>query len=306
MGDFDWSQGGQGALGGGMSGAAIGTSILPGWGTAIGGVVGAGIGLFAGGFSGGGNDYEALLKQLSDGYQDRTAQQVGPAHLAGASNLVGNRAGLIAQLEAMARGEGPSAAQLQMREAMDRAVGAQASAAAGAGGRGVNAGAALRNATNNSAGIMMQGNRDMATMRAQEQLNAVGQLGQVIGQGINADNSMSQWNAGAQNQQEQFNAQMMAAAGKAPVPMGTSLMAGGAQMMPTMVQQLGASQSQPQGYMGAVGPQNAGDPGWAQSPWGQQQVQQQQQYMQSLQRRTPAPIDQTQTQNMFGEHSWNK
>ena len=39
----DWLSG---ALGGGLSGAAAGTSIMPGWGTAIGGVAGSLLGYF--------------------------------------------------------------------------------------------------------------------------------------------------------------------------------------------------------------------------------------------------------------------
>jgi len=46
---FDWSGAGQGALQYGATGAAIGTKIMPGYGTAI----GAGIGVIAGGLVGG-------------------------------------------------------------------------------------------------------------------------------------------------------------------------------------------------------------------------------------------------------------
>src|SRR5690606_14489379 len=85
-------------------------------------------------------------------------------------------------------------------EAMDRAAGAQASAAAGAAGRGVNAGAAFRQASNNMAAIQAQGARDTATMRAAEQINALGQLGQVTAQGRAADEGINQFNAASQNQ----------------------------------------------------------------------------------------------------------
>ncbi len=49
--DFDWGGAGQGALQYGATGAAIGTKILPGWGTAIGAGVGAIGGALAGGYS---------------------------------------------------------------------------------------------------------------------------------------------------------------------------------------------------------------------------------------------------------------
>ena len=51
--DFDWGGAGQGALQYGATGAAIGTKILPGWGTAIGAGVGAIGGALVGGFSDG-------------------------------------------------------------------------------------------------------------------------------------------------------------------------------------------------------------------------------------------------------------
>jgi len=47
---FDWGSAGSGALRYGASGAAIGTKILPGWGTAIGGAIGAIAGGIAGGY----------------------------------------------------------------------------------------------------------------------------------------------------------------------------------------------------------------------------------------------------------------
>ena len=252
----NWGQGAQGAAGGAMTGAAIG-SVVPGIGTAVGAIGGGLIGGAMGLFGDSGADvgpYRDQLERLARGYGNRTAPQ-GTAVTAGQSQLNANRAGLVASLEAMARGEGPSAAQLQMRDAMDRAAGAQSSAAAGAGGRGVNAGAAYRNAANNSAAIMAQGNRDMGILRAQEQANAMGQLGQVVGQGINADNSLATWNAGAQNQMQQANMQAMlqqlglndesqlrallgAMGGEASRGPGTgsAILAGGAQAVPGIMQ----------------------------------------------------------------------
>lgn len=194
-----WGQGLQGAAGGFSAGAATGNP----WAAGVGAVLGGVGGLF------GGEDpkekYRKQLSQLASGYGKRTAPQAGAAALAGNSQFRGNQAGLISQLEAMARGEGPSAASIQMRDAMDRAAGAQASAAAGAGGRGVNQGAALRGAMNNTAAVQAQGARDTATMRAQEQLNSIGQLGQNIAQGRSADEATSQFNAGAQNSMSAAN-----------------------------------------------------------------------------------------------------
>jgi hypothetical protein len=227
------------------------------WGMAIGG----GLGLLGGLFGGGGqSDYQEQLKQLAAGYGKRTAPQM-TATTAGQSQFRQNQAGLIAQLEAMARGQGPSAAALQMRDAMDRASATQASAAAGAGGRGVNAGAAMRQAMNNTAAVQSQGARDTATLRAQEQLNAIGQLGQVVGQARGQDDQMSQFNAGQTNGAAEANLRaklqmiglndesqlraLMAAMGVAGPGLGASILAGGANAFPQGLKFWQAKQNQP-------------------------------------------------------------
>lgn len=271
---FDFGQAGQGAAGGAMVGSALGP-----WGAAAGGVVGG----LLGGLGGNPSDqYRRQLEMLAKGYGSRTAPQVGAASQASYSGFRQNQAGLIAQLEAMARGEGPSAAAIQMREAMDRAAGTQASAAAGAGGRGVNSGAAFRTAANNTAAVQAQGARDTATLRAQEQLNAVQQLGGVINQGRAADEGINTFNAGAQNQFELANLQaklqqlglndeaqlraLMTAMGGAPQPMGTSILAGGAMAMPAVLQYRMGQKNAPSPYGAAAkqggpsGYDNAGNP----------------------------------------------
>jgi hypothetical protein len=249
----NWGQAGQGAIGG----AAVGTAILPGWGTAI----GAGIGGIAGYFSGDNGDsgYQDQLKSLAAGFGQRGGMQAQTVQAQG-SGFRQNQAGLIAQLEAMARGDGPSAATTQMRESMDRAAGAQASAAAGAGGRGVNQGAALRNASNNTAAIQAQGARDLGLQRVQEQLGSINSLGQNISSARGADDQMSQFNAGQTNQtnianmsahlqllglndKSQLEALMMAMKSAGP-GLGTSIMAGGATAAPGLAQ---AFQSNGQG-----------------------------------------------------------
>jgi hypothetical protein len=239
------NQGLQGAAGGAMLGGSIGGP----WGAAIGG----GLGLL-GGLAGGdpNEEYRRQLEALGSKYGRMKAPQAGPAQTAGMSGFRQNQAGLISQLEAMGRGEGPSAAQIQMREAMDRAAGAQASAAAGAGGRGVNAGAALRGAMNNTAAVQAQGARDTATLRAQEQFNALQQLGQVIGQGRGQDEQLGMFNAGQQNDMAQANLMaamqtlgiqteaelkaVLGAMGGAGAGLGSSIMAGGASALPFMLQ----------------------------------------------------------------------
>lgn len=257
----NYSQGAQGAAGGALTGAAMGSYIMPGWGTAI----GAGVGAIGGGLmglfgDGGGPKYDQELRNrlltLEQDYQTRAWQDVNAAQ-AGQSSFRGNQSNLINQLEAMGRGEGPSAATLQMREGMDRAVGAQSSMAGGAVGRGVNAGAALREASNNASGAQSQIARDTGMARVQEQLGAINQLGINIHGARGADESLNQFNAGQTNQValanaqrqmqiEQLKLQALAAAGgtyQGSSPgTGSALLAGGAGAFMGAMQARGAGQ----------------------------------------------------------------
>jgi hypothetical protein len=254
-GDLDntnWGGAAQGAMGGAAAGAAFGP-----WGALIGGGLGGAMGLFGGS---GPSGYQDQLNQLANQYANRQAPQLG-----GYSDFRKNQAGLIAQLEGMARGQGPSAAAIQMREAMDRAAGAQASAAAGAGGRGVNQGAALRQAANNTAAVQAQGARDTATLRSNEQMGAIGQLGQVTSQARAQDDAQSAQNLQAKlqtmgiNDQDQLKALMMAI-GVTPPALGQQLMAGGASAAPMLMQW-----QQMQKQQGAQNQPAYGSPGWYQS-----------------------------------------
>ncbi len=255
------SQAAQGALGGAATGAAIG-SVVPGIGTGIGAAGGAIVGGLAGWFGGGDekDEYQRKLEEMAAMYAGMSAPQLGAAAQAAQSSLVGNRAALIAQLEAQARGEGPSAARLQMQQGADQAVQAMTAQASGAGGRGVNAGAAMRDAQGAGAAMMQQNNQSMGIMRAQEQLNAQSQLGQNILQGIQSDNQLSQFNVGQQNQFALQQALMemqqrglasgiqmgsiQTGAQMANPGMGTSLLAAGANSIPGLLQMYQAQQQQ--------------------------------------------------------------
>lgn len=198
------SKGGQAAKGA-MGGAMAGGAIAGPYGALVGGVVGGAIGYFGDDPEEGWND---KLNMLNRSFQREQAPQATQFERAGQSQLMGNRAALIAQLEAQARGEGPSAARQQMQKAADDTRQMMASTAAGAGGRGVNSGAAMRNATNAGSTVMQKNSQDMGIMRAQEQMNAQGQLGQVIGQGIGQDQSLNEANANQFNAQQGLNAQL--------------------------------------------------------------------------------------------------
>lgn len=256
----NWGQGAQGAAGGAMAGAALGP-----WGAAIGGGIGGALGLFGGG---GGPKYDQALKgrlmELERQYGARAAP-TGVAQSAANSDFRQNQAALISQQESMARGEGPSAATIHMREAMDRTTASGNSMAAGAVGRGVNAGAALRGASNNAAAIQSQGARDTGLMRVNEQLGAMNQLGLTLHGARGADESTNKFNAAQGNEMTQANmnaqlqqygindrAQLQALSqamgtmyGQAP-GLGSQIMAGGASAFPGMMQAFGKGQ-QPQG-----------------------------------------------------------
>lgn len=297
MADWDTGQGIQGGVGGAMTGAGVGSMIMPGVGTAIGAGVGFLGGLFGGGFGGGSeqDEYQKLLKDLASGYGGRQAPQMGPAAQAAQSQLMQNRQQFIAQLEAQAAGTGPSAARQLMQQATDKGQRNATAMAAGAGGRGVNAGAAMRNAMGTGAAMQMQNSQNMGVLRSQEQLNAMGQLGQNLQAGIGQDQQLNMFNTGQMNDQSQMNAQLQMqmlglntqaqlqalgmAGGMASPGLGTSIMAGGAQAFPGLMQLAGQMNKPQQGYGGAIGPQ-PGQPGYAQSPMGQRQQNLQNAYIQ--------------------------
>lgn len=273
--DPNYGQGAQGAVGGAMAGAAYG-SMIPGVGTLAGGLIGGALGGLGGLFGGGPSDerdeYQKLLMDMYHGYQ---GQQIGPAAQAQQSGLVGNRNAYIGSLEQQAAGNGPSAARGLMQQATDKGMRNATAMAQGAGGRGVNMGAALRNAQGTGAAMQMQNSQNMGIMRNQEQLQAQQMLGGAINAGIGQDNQMSQFNANQMNQMEvaraanalgitQAQMQMLINAGGmsgAPQPgMGTSILAGGAQALPYMLQLAQARKGQPQPQPGPpnVGLANAG------------------------------------------------
>lgn len=233
----DFSQVVQGGIGGGMAGSAFGP-----YGTAIGAGVGILGGLFGGDGQAANQQYKDRLSKLADSFSGREAPQTGY------SGFRDQQAGMISQLQAMAMGQGPSAAAIQMREAMDRAAAAQTSAAAGAGGRGVNQGAAYLNAANNTAAIMAQGARDTSALRAQEQINATGQLSQALQASRQADEATNMANLQAKlhvlglNDEGQLRALLGAVGVNTGPGLGTQILAGGASALPSILQMNSNSQ----------------------------------------------------------------
>lgn len=132
----------------------------------------------------------------------RQAPQAGPAQLAQTSGFRSNQQDLINRLDALSKGQGPSLAAEQLRQATDRNMAQQASIAQT--GRG-NAALSGITASNAAAQLGQQAASDSAVARIAEQQMALQQLGGAIHQGRTADQDLSQFNALQQNFRDQFN-----------------------------------------------------------------------------------------------------
>lgn len=132
----------------------------------------------------------------------RQTPQAGPASVAQTSGFRQNQQDLIGRLEALSKGQGPSLAAEQLRQATDRNMKQQASIAQG--GRG-NAALAGITAANNASAMGSQAASDSAVARIAEQQMALQQLGGAINQGRTADQDLSQFNALQNNYRDQFN-----------------------------------------------------------------------------------------------------
>lgn len=132
----------------------------------------------------------------------RAAPQAGPAAVAQTSGFRNNQEELIGRLEAMSKGQGPSLAAEQLRQATDRNMKQQASIAQS--GRG-NAALAGIQASNVSGQLGAQSASDSAVARIAEQQMALQQLGGAINQGRTSDQDLSQFNALQNNYRDQFN-----------------------------------------------------------------------------------------------------
>ena len=196
----NWTSGGEGALGGALTGASIGSAAGP-WGAAIGGGVGAiGGGLL--GLFGNGND-DQTRQMLMDYYNQlmKNPPQLGAAGQSQYSGFRTNQSDLINRLEALSQGKGPSLAAQQFQQATDRNMSAQqAMANSGRGGP-----MAALTAANNMGMLGAQAAQGSAIARTGEELGAFGQLGNVIAQGRSADEATNMFNTGQSNQFQMAN-----------------------------------------------------------------------------------------------------
>lgn len=198
---LNFSQGGQGALGGAAAGATIG-SIFPGIGTGIGAgagaLIGGGLGLFGGDEQGDlRKEQEARLLQAlqADKFQGPQLGQFQSGSMGGPFR--GGQLQLIGQLQEQAAGRGPSLATAQFQDSLNRGLNAQvAQSQSGVG----NPALAGRGAANAIGGLTQDLAGQAARARVGEQFNARAQLGGLLGQGRGQEQQGSQFNAAQQNQ----------------------------------------------------------------------------------------------------------
>lgn len=164
-----WYDGLQQAGVGAAQGAAAG-SIIPGWGTAVGGLIGAATGWLGGQSA----DKEKAQRQAMI---DRYREQAMSAYRE-------NQARLISNLEARAAGQGPSLAALKAQNQMGQV--AQQAGSMAMSGRG-NAGAAQQAAINSQAMANQQIAGQAVQTDMEERMRAQELLGMNITQGRQGD-----------------------------------------------------------------------------------------------------------------------
>lgn len=231
-----WRDSISGGLQGGAGGALAGGSV----GGPMGALVGGGLGLLGGLFGGSGEDEQAA--EIRRRLMAMSEQGLGPASAAGQSDLRGRQVSHLDQLQALSEGRGPSLAGEMLKGAMDRAQASQAASAANATGRGVGAGGAYRAAAGNVGSMQQNAAQQMAQLRAQEQLGALGMLGGAIGGARGQDETLGMFNAGESNDMTRANrlmqlqalSQAYGANPKTGPSMGEQILAGGASMFGAM------------------------------------------------------------------------
>lgn len=175
----------------GAGGGALGGSALGPWGAVGGGILGGLGGLFGGG--GGDEERRKYLQQISG----RIAPQAGAAYTSNYSDFRNNQQALIGQLEAQARGEGPSISREMLNEATDKNIrGQNAQLASGRGNQSL----AAFGAANNIGMLGAQAGQDAAMGRIKEQQAARDALGMQLYSARGADEDTNRFNASAQNQ----------------------------------------------------------------------------------------------------------
>lgn len=136
-----------------------------------------------------------------DQAQGGISQQQDFLNALAAQNGAGNLQNVFSQYQGIANGTGPNPAQAQLNQATGQNVASQAALMAGQRGAGANSGLMARQIANQGAGIQQQAAGQAATMNAQQQLAALGQMGGIAGQQVGAQQqALSGYNQAALNQ----------------------------------------------------------------------------------------------------------
>lgn len=120
-----------------------------------------------------------------------------------AQNGVGNQSAVFNQLQGVANGTGPNPAQAMLNQSTAANVANQGALMAGQRGASANPALIARQAAQQGAATQQQAANQGATLQANQQLNALGQLGGLATQQVNQQTgAISGLNSAAQNEQQ--------------------------------------------------------------------------------------------------------
>lgn len=206
-----------GAVSTGASGAALGTAILPGIGTAIGAIGGFLAGLFGGGGPQMPNITDPVTgAQITDAAGRVVASQDQLSSFAQGlqgANGVQNQTAVFNQLQGVANGTGPNPAAAMLAQSTGQNVANQGALMAGQRGASSNVGLIARESAQQGAATQQQAVGQAATLESNQQLNALNSEGAIAGQqvgetqnALNASNTAASTNQGQLlNAEGQYN-----------------------------------------------------------------------------------------------------
>lgn len=184
------------------------TGIAKQAGNAIGGTVGSFLSPFMNNFQAtaapiqGGTNAD----QLNQAYQQTQSglgQQQGLVQALNAQNGLGNQSNVFNQFQGVANGQGPNPALAQLRQQTGNNIAQQNALMAGQRGSGANAGMMARQAAQQGANIQQNAAGQAAALQAQQQLNALSNMGNIANtQAANQMAGIQGLNNAAQNEQQ--------------------------------------------------------------------------------------------------------
>lgn len=137
-----------------------------------------------------------------DQSQNALAQQQAFLQALQGQNGIGNQSSVFNQLQGVASGTGPNPALAQLNNTTGQNIASQAALMAGQRGAGANAGLLARQAAQQGGALQQQAVGQGAALQANQQLNALGQLGGIAGQQVGQQsNALTGLNQFGQNEQ---------------------------------------------------------------------------------------------------------